>query len=280
MNSLLRATDLATSNEGWQASLRLGFAPRAGKTAMVERRQRGPLAVQRPFYPEGDVCHLYLLHPPGGVVGGDGLQIEVDVQSGARSLLTTPGATKFYRSTGALATQRQQLQVADGAALEWLPQENIFFPGAVARFDSRISLTGSARFIGWECHCLGRPVIDERFDSGSADFNLLIERDSQPLLRERFRATPERLGGAASLRGQPVLATLLATPAGEAELAAAREQIAEHKQAAATLLDDLLLVRYLGDSTEQCRRLFTAIWSAIREPVIGRAPCPPRIWAT
>ncbi len=102
---------------GWRARLELGFAPRPGRTALVHRRQRGPLAVQRPFYPEDDVCHLYLLHPPGGVVGGDSLHIQADAGAGAHALVTTPGATKFYLSAGASAQQVQILRVAVGASL-------------------------------------------------------------------------------------------------------------------------------------------------------------------
>lgn len=271
------AAEVAT---GWQAQLEIGFAPRPGRTALVHRRQRGPLAVQRPFYPEDDVCHLYLLHPPGGVVGGDSLHIQAEVAEGARALVTTPGATKFYLSAGATAQQVQILRVDASASLEWLPQENIFFPGALTQLKTHIELADGARFIGWETHCLGRPVIDERFDAGTAEFRLRIIRNHRPLLLERLMVTPERLNGAAGLRGLPVNATLVATPAGEIELGQVRELLADTLNAGVTLLGDLLVVRYLGDSTEQCRRLFIEIWAAIRPAVVGRQPCPPRIWST
>jgi len=268
------------TNTGWQAELELGFAPRPGRTALVHRKQRGPLAVQRPFYPEGEACHLYLLHPPGGVVGGDGLVIRAEVSEGAHALITTPGATKFYLSAGDTAVQTQTLKVEPDAGLEWLPQENIFFPGAISRLKTHVQLAEGARFIGWETQCLGRPVIGERFAAGRADFQLHIERDGRPLLLDRLTATPGRLAGAAGLRGAPVFATLVATPATETELDQVRELIAERPDTGATLLDDLLVVRHLGDSTEQARKLFVTIWAAIRPAIIGRAPCPPRIWST
>jgi urease accessory protein len=267
-------------SDGWQASIDLGFAPRAGRTALVWRRQRGPLAVQRPFYPEAELCHLYLLHPPGGVVGGDSLQIQAHVGQGGGALVTTPGATKFYTSGGAIAQQTQRLQVADGASLEWLPQENIIFPGADIRLLTRVELEPAARFIGWDCQCLGRPAIAERFDAGRVECRLAVSCRGRPLLLERLQVSAERLQGAAGLRGRPVTATLLATPAGETELGLVRELIAGSPNAGVSLLDELLLLRYLGDSTEQCRRLFVPVWTAIREAVIGRPACPPRIWAT
>ena len=77
---------------GWRAELSLGFtaepvvdgprdgAPAAPLTRLTTRAHRGPLVVQRPFYPEGPgVPHVYLLHPPGGIVGGDSLRVEVSV---------------------------------------------------------------------------------------------------------------------------------------------------------------------------------------------------------
>ena len=265
---------------GWQAELELGFTPGPGGTALSHRRRRGPLAVQRPFYPEGEVCHVYLLHPPGGVVGGDSLHVRTRVSPGAHALVTTPGAAKFYLSAGDIAQQVQILTLAAGASLEWLPQENIFFSGAVTGLKTRIELAREARFIGWEIHCLGRPVIGERFEKGHADFQLQVARNRVPLLLEQLVVTPERLDGAASLRGLPVSATMVATPATRAELEQVREVLPDEPIAGVTLLDGLLVVRYLGSSTEQCRSLFTHVWASIRPAVIGHPACPPRIWYT
>ncbi len=269
-----------TESPGWQASLELGLSPWHGRTALTYRRQRGPLSVQRPFYPEGDVCHLYLLHPPGGVVGGDGLEIQINLEADARALVTTPGATKFYRSAGDRAHQFTTLRLGAQASLEWLPQENIHFTGVRASLKTRVELTPSARFLGWEYQCLGRPALAEGFDSGDLDCQLQFWMDDRPLLLERLRVTPQSRRGAAGLRGLPVTATLLATPAGPAELEWVRSLLEDSLSSGVTLLDNLLVVRYLGDSTEECRNLFTRIWAGLRPLVLGLEPCPPRIWAT
>ena len=113
---------------GWRADLRLGYVKQQQRTVLKHRQQLGPLTVQRPFYPEGETCHTYLLHPPGGVVGGDELQLQVTCHEQAHALLTTPGAAKFYRSAGATAQVSQHFTVAADGLLEWLPQENIYFP--------------------------------------------------------------------------------------------------------------------------------------------------------
>ncbi|WP_020394195.1 urease accessory protein UreD [Thiolinea disciformis] len=273
---------LPSGESGWQAELRLEFTQRSNKTVLAKRHQRGPLAIQRPFYPEAGVCHAYVLHPPGGVVGGDALHLHFKVEPHAHALLTTPGASKFYRSAGLQAAQHQQFHVND-ACLEWLPQETIFFPNAQAVLTSTIHLQGSAQYIGWEVYCLGRPVIGETFQPGKVVFKTALYRDAKPLLLDRLVVNGERdLFSAAGLRGQPVFATLLATPVSP-ELLETVQPFCEGVAlgtAGVTLLNGVLIVRYLGNSTAQAHRLFRTIWQAIRPAVNGHVATAPRIWNT
>jgi urease accessory protein len=250
---------------------------------LAGRRQRGPLAVQRPFYPESDVCHLYLLHPPGGVVGGDSLDITVGVAPEAHALLTTPGASKFYRSAGPLASLEQRLRVADEGVLEWFPQENILFPGARLRSRTSVELSGNGRFIGWEIHSLGRPVIGERFESGSADLGLFVFRNGRPLLLERLRLdSSSDLDLPSGPRGFPVMGTLIASGADSDDIEAARQGILAPPGLlfGITLVDELLVARCLADAVETVQRIFLGLWGILRCRLIGRTACPPRIWAT
>ncbi|MDQ5769135.1 urease accessory protein UreD [Thiothrix subterranea] len=272
----------AAATQGWQAELQLGFEQRSTKTVLAARQQRGPLAVQRPFYPEGEVCHAYILHPPGGVVGGDQLQMRFQVAPHAHALLTTPGATKFYRSAGMQAQQHQYFHVTQGC-LEWLPQENIFFPGANTALHSTIHLDATAQYIGWEIHCLGLPTIGEQFTHGKTLFKTAVYRDGKPLLLDRLLIAGEAdLHTAAGLRGQPVMATLYATPATPALLEAVRPHCQNMAEGSAgvTLFNGVLVVRYLGNSTAQAHRLFRHLWQIIRPLVTGRSATPPRIWNT
>ncbi len=269
--------------EGWHAELELGFRQNQRRTQLAHRRQRGPLAVQRPFYPEGGLCHVYLLHPPGGLVGGDRLDIRVQVEPGASALITTPGATKFYRSAGQQARQRQRLQVEGDGCLEWFPQENILFPGADASIATEVELARSARFIGWEILCLGRPANNERFEHGQATLGFELRRDGRPLLLERLKVHGDaQLKAAAGLRGYPVTATLVATPCNDRQLTMARDALPGDIEGIVgiTRVDNVLVCRFLGHQAEQARRCFIPVWGALREAMIGRTACPPRIWAT
>ena len=157
------------SRVGWQASLNLQFRRDPERTVLARAAHVGPLTVQRPFYPEGETCHLYLLHPPGGIVGGDELDIEVTLEAGSHALITMPGASKFYRSAGAEGRLSQRMTVGENATLEWLPQDTIFFPAARARLSTRFQLTSGSRLLAWELFCLGRPVNGVAFSENTPE---------------------------------------------------------------------------------------------------------------
>jgi len=271
---------------GWQARLELGFRASGMRTILAHRRHVGPLQVQRPFYPDSErACHVYILHPPGGVVGGDSLTINATVERGAHALLTTPAAGKLYRSDGARAQLTQELNVADGAWLEWLPQETIAFDGALANSATRVTLAGTAGFIGWEILCLGRPAASETYSRGEFVQRFEIWRDGAPLWWER-NALP---GGAPALHapwglaGRSVVATLVAVGRAAGALPSLRELLnAEYGDGefAVSQLRDVLVCRYLGNSAEQARAGFTAAWRLLRPALWGIDASPPRIWST
>lgn len=271
---------------GWAAHLELGFRARGTHTYLAQRRHVGPLQVQRPFYPEGErACHVYILHPPGGVVGGDTLAIDARVERGAHVLLTTPAAGKFYRSDGARAQLEQRLVVDDQAWLEWLPQETIVFDGTHADSRTRVTLTGSAGFIGWEILCLGRPAAGETYAHGAFVQRFEIWRDGAPLWWERNALS----GGSPALQapwglaGRSVLATMVAVGRAPRALPALRECLntdAGEGEFAVSQLRDVLVCRYLGNSAEQARTGFIAAWQILRPVLWSIEASPPRIWST
>jgi urease accessory protein len=265
------------------------FEARGGATDLVGRRHRGPLVVQRPFFPEGRaVCHVVLLHPPGGIVGGDRLRIDVDVGAGASALVTTPAAAKIYRSAGAVSGVRQALRVAAGGALEWLPNEGILHDGAAVELHTSVELEPGARFIGIDMLCFGLPARGERWTRGRCRQRIELARGGSPLAIERGVLD----GGAAvhdarwGLGGAGVLATLFATPAAPPPvieaLRARAASLPPDDLAGVTLVGggEVVACRYLGSSAERARGFLHQAWSLLRPAVIGRQACAPRIWAT
>jgi urease accessory protein len=270
---------------GWQAALELDFERRGDATVLAGRRHRGPLRVQKPLYPEGEsVCHALVLHPPAGVCGGDRLEVGVRVGAGAHALLTTPGAGKWYRSTGPEAAQALEFRVAAGAALEWLPQESIVFDGARARMAARVELEPGARFLGWEIVCLGRRGSGERFLRGWLSLANRIFREGMPLWLEQglLEGGSPLLEAPAVLDGAAVFGTFVAAgpEIDDALLAACRAPAPEQGQGGVTRLPRLLAARYAGDEAEAARRYFCELWRLLRPALLGRAAVPPRIWMT
>lgn len=284
MLAVEKQTEYNLNKKEWKAKLALGFACKNNKTILNHREHYGPLVVQRPFYPEGAVCHVYLIHPPGGVVGGDKLQIDVGLEPSTHVLITTPSAGKFYRSGLLKGSQIQKLTVEDKSLLEWFPQETIFFNGCQSVLETEIQLTKEAMFCGWEINCLGRPAAGEKYLQGVITQKLSLYRDNKPLFLERneIEGSSVLLNAASGLKGCSVFGTLLATHMNKEMCTELQNEWHEktEKNISITLIRDVLVVRYLGDSAEQAKKYFSQIWSVIRMKQKNIKPCAPRIWST
>ena len=273
-------------NEGWIAKLHLDFVEIDKKTVFKQNIHQGPLQVQKIFYPEANgTGHVYILHPPGGVVGGDSLDVNINVNSNAKVLITTPAAGKFYRSAGPIACQKQILEVASDGVLEWFPSENIFFPGAKVKLETRINLSETSHFIGWDILCLGRPSIGETFVKGQLTQRLevfmggrlirlekLIIQDNDPMLKAKW-----------GLRGEPVVGTLFCITSRTELVDLLRENIDSLDRDnlfSVTLVDNVILCRYLGNSVEQVKQKFIKVWHLLRMALRGHESVIPRIWST
>lgn len=261
----------------WKAELSLGFERIDGRTVLAHRRHDGPLVVQKPLYPEGgEVCHAIVIHPPAGIAGGDEVLLNVEAGKTAGALLTTPGAGKWYRSAGPWASQKLDFTV-DGA-LEWLPQETIVFDGALADLSTEVRLGADARYIGWEILCLGRTGSGERYQRGTTRLSTRIHRNGKLLWLERGRIDGggKLMQSQAGLGGHTVCGTLIAAaPDLGTKCAPTRAE-----GLAVTMLPGVLVGRYLGDSSEEAKRLFTRLWAVLRPALLGREAHEPRIWRT
>jgi urease accessory protein len=278
-----------TGVAGWLGRLQLAFERTEHGTQLARSAHEGPLRIQRVFHPEGLACpHVYLLHPPGGVVGGDRLQTRVELGASARALLTTPAAQKLYRSAGATAEIENLLQLAEHASLEWLPSETLAFPAAQAATTTRVALAQGAGFIGWDIACYGMPARGEAFDTGRVVSRFELYRGETPLLIESFDLGrgPDLLQGAFALRGHPVIGNLYAVPPsgtiddGLVELV--RQAIGEVAAGACAVssLGELLVVRALGPNVEGLRQALIRAWQVLRPALLSRPPVVPRVWAT
>lgn len=270
----------------WLAELRLHLSYQAGRTSLVRAHHHGPLRIQKALYPEGPrSAELMIIHPPGGVAGGDQLKLDLSLDSQAQALVTTPGAAKWYRSNGAQAGQTIHLKLAADSVLEWLPQESIYFSGTDMVQRLRLDCAASARACAWDITVLGRRASGERFDRGVLRQHLELYRDGELLWAERavIRGADPLGPALVGWRGQHVAGCLWAIglPQDESLRSACRAISVAGVSLGVTQLDNgLLLVRALGSEAEPVRAALQQAWASLRPALCGRAAVAPRIWAT
>jgi len=259
-------------------------------TTVVRHTHTGPLWVLQSLYPEGGaVCHNVLVHPPGGLVGGDTLDIKVKVAAHAHGLITTPGATRFYRSEGDTALQSTHLALESNARLEWLPLEAILYSGCLAENRLTMELAPGAELMGWDVTALGLPSASQPFVHGH--FRQQMEMPGVWLERGTLEATDARLlDGPVGLAGHRCLASMVFIAGSPLErnrlqraLDSARAVIAGHSltaTAGATSANpQVVIVRVLAPVVEPAMELLRAVRSAWRTQLWDRAGDNPRIWA-
>jgi urease accessory protein len=273
----------------WHARLDLDYRSEPPRS-VARFRHEGPLRILQSLYPEGDaVCHNVLVHPPGGLVGGDTLDIRVRAAEGSHGLITTPGASRFYRSEGELALQRTELAVEPGARLEWLPLEAICFSGCQAENRLTLRVAEAGELIGWDVAALGLPHAEKPFERGMLQQH--IEMPGVWLERGRIDATDLRLlRSPLGLAGHRCLASLFfvaGAPIGrarrDAALELARSLIDAHalqgSAGATSPHAEIIVVRALAPVVEPAMQLLRQVWQAWRAELWGLAGTLPRIWA-
>ena len=273
----------------WHASLQLDYTLEGTRT-VARHAHNGPLRILQSLYPEGDaVCHNVLVHPPGGLVGGDTLDITATVGPGAHGLVTTPGATRFYRSTGERALQRTHLTLAEGARLEWLPLEALCYNACNAENHLTLNLAPGAECMGWDVTALGLPHAGQPFETGR--FVQHIEAPGLWLERGVIDAADHRLlESPLGLAGHRCMASLffvVGTPLERARrdtaLDAARAVMDAHAlkaSAGATSPNgQVLVVRALAPQVEPAMQLLQQVRAAWRAALWQLCAEPPRIWS-
>jgi urease accessory protein len=274
----------------WRGHLALRYW-RDGERTVAHDRHEGPLRVLQRLYPEGPgICHHVLVHPPGGIVGGDQLVVEAGLEAGTHAVITTPGATRFYRTAGAAAMQDVRLRLAGGARLEWLPLETIAYRGCLGENRLRIELDDGAETIGWDVLALGLPAAEAAFDAGA--FTQHLELPGRWLERGCVAAGDLRLLDAPlGWAGQRVLATAWFA-AGTPLTAARREQLLESARAcvaasplaaragATSTHEGVVVLRVLAARVEPALALLNCVRAAWREAAWALPAAPPRVWRT
>ncbi|MFM7001837.1 MAG: urease accessory protein UreD [Limnohabitans sp.] len=272
----------------WHASLQLDYA-RESERSVARYLHKGPLRILQSLYPEGDaVCHNVLVHPPSGLVGGDTLDMQVTVGPNAHGLVTTPGATRFYRSEAGLATQQVHARIEEGARLEWLPLEAIAYNGCDGLNRAVFELAPGAEMMSWDITALGLPAADLPFAQGR--FRQHMEIPGVWMERGTIDATDARLmNSPLGLAGQRCMATLLfaagsaiAPERSDRALACARDLLEASElrltAGATSPHKQVIVLRVLSPVTEPAMQLLRQVWAAWRHEMWGMTGTVPRLW--
>jgi urease accessory protein len=274
---------------GWHAHLKLDYTLSAERT-VAKFEHEGPLRVLQSLYPEGDaVCHNVLVHPPSGLVGGDLLDIQLSLGTHTHALLTTPGATRFYRSEQGLATQQVKACVCDGARLEWLPLETIAYNGCHGLNHAVFDLAPTAEMMAWDITALGLPNANLPFEQGQLQQHM--EVSGVWLERGLIDAHDARLmDGPLGLAKHRCMATLV--------FACGADLLRERRDAALAMARELtdvvpaglvagvtsphprvVVLRTLSPLVEPAQNLLRGVWASWRRGLWGMSDVPPRIWS-
>ena len=295
MNAVL---DLVKSQ--WLASLDLQLGYSEYGTQLTRTKRSGPLTIQKAFYPEGrDCAHLYLLHPPAGIVSGDELSVGIEVQDKAHALVTTPGANRFYRARTDLSigdpkqTQLTSIRLDEGAKCEHFPLETLVYNQANGINNVEVKLHKNSVYCGWDMTCLGLPSSSENFTEGRFTQLNTLYCDDVLLYHDKVLIESDNniQHHAAGLAGNTVFGTFLAYASDEHVsqsdrtqlIDTLREVVEQHnasKLISITGIRQLLVVRYLGQQAHECKDLFIELWKRIRPVYIEKQGIQPRIWFT
>ncbi len=270
----------------WLGSIELDFDHDNERTFLTEKHHRGPLVVQKTLYPEGKaVCHGIILHPPGGVAGGDRLLIEARLRPKAHTLLTTPGAGKWYKANQLRATQIVTFDIANDACMEWFPQENILFNGSQVELKTDIHLGTGSVYAGWDILCLGRQAKGETWEEGALWQSLKIRRLGKLIWNEQACLNPgsRLMQSKTGLRGNAVSGSFVIAgdkvPSDILESCRAVEA-GDDARYGLTAMNNIVAARYIGQSSQQARCYFETLWEILRPWYGQRASRRPRIWNT
>lgn len=290
MISAAQSTESLKQVGNWHAQLHLELSQRFERTAVTQRQHIGPYIIQRPFYPEDDgTAHIYLLHPPGGMVGGDLLELSVDVKEGAKALITSPSAGKVYQCLKDTAHQDQVFRVGSGAQFEWMPQEMIIFNEAKAKLTSRFYLADeSSQLMSWDLVCFGRRASKEWLEQGQFEQEISVYESDVLKLHERvvFDAEDGFLQQSFGMAGFSVMGTMIMTCAGYSVdsikdyIEELSEQYGNSLMVSTTVVKGLCIVRILAHFSHEARAVLSKVWQFMRPLILNKAAEVPRIWYT
>jgi urease accessory protein len=270
----------------WEGTVVLAYDRVQDKTRLAQVWHQAPLKVQRPFYPEApSICHTILIHTAGGMLGGDRLIYRLTLATGSHAVVTTAAASKVYCAQAKTTEQVIEIDIAENACLEWLPQETIVFDRAQFKQTLKVNLEPNATWLGWDIYRFGRTARGERFVEGEWRSHTEVWQAGVPLWIDRqwLPASQQMIDHPHGLNGYPVVGTFawIGQTVDREFMQALRDlwtSLRLQGEIGVTRVQKGFICRYRGQSTAEVRQWFTQVWNHVRFYALGQPACPVRVW--
>jgi urease accessory protein len=277
-SGFVKASSSSPERVGRDGFLDLRFERRLGRTALGRCRFKLPLQALTLTELADGTPYLMLLNPTGGVVGGDFLFTQIIQEADTRVCLTTPSATRVYRTRAQPAVQETQIVIGEGAVLEYLPDHVIPYRDSEFRQSLRVEMGHGSRAVFWDALAAGRVSRGERWNFHEVDSRIEISLHGRAVFLNRIRIRPadldpERLGFA---EGFDYLATFVIVAD---ELDGWRETVAAMNAelrnmpqvygGGSTLASSGCVVKLLARSASDLIGAQAALWGRARQIVLG-----------
>lgn len=274
------------NQSSWHGKLDLTYQYQNQQTKLISAYHQSPLKIQRSLYPEDkQICQTVIIHTAGGIVGGDLLSQNIQLEDNCQTLITTPTANKIYKTNGKIAQQNIIIKLEKNAYLEYLPQENIIFNGAEYQQNNRIELAENSHYCGWEINRFGRTARGEKFTQGNWKSSTEIWQNHQPLWIDKqwLQGNEIIVNSLNGLAGFAIAGTFcwLGEDVNQEIINKIREMATTHVNQGQTGVTQMLkglICRYRGNSTKEVKKWFIETWKLMRVNYTQRKTIIPRVW--
>jgi urease accessory protein len=266
---------------GRDGFLRLRFARRGKSTILAQSRFSLPLQALTPLTLADGASYLMLLNPTGGVLGGDHLVTDIVQEAETHVCLTTPSATRIYRTAEKPAILETVIRLGEGATLEYFPDHVIPHSGSALRQSLRIEMARGSRSIIIDSMASGRVAHGERWSFTEMDSRTEVFARGRPTYISRAKIVPatnrpDRLGWIEEFDYLSCMGLFADEFTRWKEVAAAMNdelKLVPNVRGAASLLSKGgCVVRFLARSASDMTVANKKLWDAARGQIAGLLP--------
>ena len=273
----------------WEGNCFLNFFNNKGSLGNFNKtifrsKSTSPYKLLKSNHDKEGRCILPILHTAGGLVGGDLLEFEANLEENSKVLLTTSSAQKVYGSVGiskinpkgTFSKQKNLIKIFDNSHLEYLPQETIIFANGLYEQKFKVSISETSSFLFTDLIRLGRSSSGESIESGVFRSKLEIMRNNDLYddweYVDQIELSKDSYVAKSGMDYMPVFGSLIWICEKDFSKSKINNLVGNIKKIfnetdnnlSIGILENGISVRFLGSSSQDARKCFFCIWKQIR----------------